>query len=160
MKQDLIDNLVAGWSRQRPDLDATAMQVVGRIMRLGAQFESSANLALKEFGLNYTDLDVLATLCRSGQPYQLTPTQLRETVVITSGAMTACLDRLQNKGLLERHPNPDDRRGLSIVLTQEGFELINRAIKVRFENAADCIAVLSDEQQDNLAQLLKTLSLV
>ena len=98
--KDLIDALIADWNRERPDLNVDAMQIVGRVMKLGKIFENRASLALKENRIYYTDLDVLATLRRSGKPYQLTPKQLMESVVITSGAMTALLNRLTKLELI------------------------------------------------------------
>jgi MarR family len=105
---DRIDHLLAEWHAERPELDAAAMAVVGRLLSIGRQLEARANAVLKPLGLHYTDLDVLATLRRGGRPYRRTPTELRNFVLITSGAMTACLDRLERNALIARLDDPHD----------------------------------------------------
>lgn len=154
---DRIDRLLAEWQAERPELDAAAMAVVGRLLSIGRQLEARANAALKPLGLHYTDLDVLATLRRGGRPYRRTPTELRNAVVITSGAMTACLDRLENNGLIARVADPQDRRSSAAELTTEGRKLIDKAIAVRFGEAADALSGLSDGERTRLAVLLKKL---
>ena len=154
---DRIDHLLSEWQAERPELDATPMAVVGRLLSLGRQLEARANAALKPLGLHYTDLDVLATLRRGGRPYRRTPTELRNSVLITSGAMTACLDRLESNGLIARVADPQDRRSSAAVLTTEGRKLIDKAIAVRFKEAADALSGLSDSERSRLASLLKKL---
>lgn len=154
---DKVEGLLADWRRERPDLDVEPMAVVGRILSLGRRLEARANTALRSLGLHYTDLDVLATLRRGGKPYRLTPTELRESVLITSGAMTACLDRLESNGLITRHDNPDDRRSKSAALTSAGTKLIDKAIVTRFEEAADAMGAMSARDRAKLAELLKKL---
>jgi len=156
-EHDRIDSLLAEWRTERPELDATAMAVVGRLLSIGRQLEGRANAALKPLGLHYTDLDVLATLRRGGRPYRRTPTELRDAVLITSGAMTACLDRLEGNGLIARVADPHDRRSSAAELTTTGRKLIDKAIAVRFAEAADALANLSDAERVRLAALLKKL---
>lgn len=155
---DRIDRLLADWQAERPELDTAAMAVVGRLLSLGRQLEARANAALKPLGLHYTDLDVMATLRRSGKPYRLTPTQLRDAVLITSGAMTACLDRLEGNGLIARIASPSDRRSSAAELTAAGRKLIDKAIVVRFDEAAQAVVGLSENERARLAHLLKKLS--
>lgn len=154
---DRIDRLLAEWQAERPELDTAAMAVVGRLLSLGRQLEARANAALKPLGLHYTDLDVLATLRRSGRPYRLTPTQLRDSVLITSGAMTACLDRLEGNALIARVASPSDRRSSTAELTPAGRKLIDKAIVIRFEEAAQALEALSENERARLALLLKKL---
>ncbi|MBO9708351.1 MAG: MarR family transcriptional regulator [Caulobacter sp.] len=154
---DLIDRLLADWRRERPDLDAAPLAVVGRVLHLAQALETRANRALKPVGLAYTDLDLLATLRRSGPPYRLTPTVLRRSVVLTSGAMTACLNRLEAQGLVAREPEPGDRRVLAAVLTPQGLALADRAIGLRLEEAADAVAGLEPAEREALAGLLRKL---
>jgi DNA-binding MarR family transcriptional regulator len=154
---DRIDRLMADWQVERPELDAAAMAVVGRLLSIGRILESRANVALKPLGLHYTDLDVLATLRRGGPPYRRTPTELRNSVLITSGAMTACLDRLERNELISRVADPQDRRSSAAELTVAGRALIDQAIVVRFAEAADALSGLSGDQRSQLAALLKTL---
>jgi DNA-binding MarR family transcriptional regulator len=154
---DNIDRLLAEWQSERPELDAAAMAVVGRLLSIGRRLEGRANAALKPLGLHYTDLDVLATLRRGGRPYRRTPTELRESALITSGAMTACLDRLERNGLISRVADPHDRRSSAAELTPQGRKLIDKAIAVRFEEAAGALSALSPGERERLAALLKKL---
>jgi DNA-binding MarR family transcriptional regulator len=154
---DRTDLLLAEWQAERPELDAAAMAVVGRMLSIGRQLEARANAVLRPLGLHYTDLDVLATLRRGGRPYRRTPTELRNSVLITSGAMTACLDRLESNGLIARFADPHDRRSSAAELTTEGRKLIDKAIAVRFKEAAEALSVLSDAERLRLATLLKKL---
>jgi DNA-binding MarR family transcriptional regulator len=159
MTEDLVDQLIADWTRQRPDLDVSAMAVVGRVLHLGRVLEGRANAALKDAGVAYTDFDVLATLRRSGEPYRLTPTALRRSVLLTSGAMTACLNRLEARGLLTREPSPEDRRVLTATLTAAGRTLADRAAALRFDEAREAVAPLTADQLRTLGDLLKTWTL-
>ena len=158
MSSDLITNLIADWKKERPDLNAEGMSVCGRILRLGRLLEDDVNKTLKQFDLQYTELDVLATLRRKGKPFQLKPKQLIESVLITSGAMTACLDRLEKRYLLMRLSDPNDRRGRIIALTPKGVDLIDQAIALRFKQASDSLSGLTRADQKQLSQLLKKLS--
>lgn len=154
---DVVDQLLQDWRRERPELDASAMAVVGRILHLGRLLEAGANERLREAGINYTDLDVLATLRRSGAPYRLTPTALRKSVLLTSGAMTACLNRLEARGLIARDAEEDDRRSLAATLTLQGRRLIDKAIVARFGQAEEALSGLSARERTQLAKLLRKL---
>ena len=154
---DRIDRLLAEWESERPELDAGAMAVVGRLLSIGRQLEARANAVLRPFDLHYTDLDVLATLRRGGKPYRRTPTELRDSVLITSGAMTACLDRLERNRLIVRVADPHDRRSKAAELTGDGRKLIDKAIAVRFDEAREALSGLSDSERSRLAALLRKL---
>src|SRR5690606_39108782 len=125
MDQDVIDEVIKQWRRERPDLDPTPLAVVGRILRLSCHFERQTNEALKPFDLPIWGFDLLGTLRRSGEPYTLTPTELMKSAMLSSGAMTNRIDRLETMGLVERKPAPNDRRSLHVVLTPKGLELIS-----------------------------------
>lgn len=133
------------------------MAVVGRILRLGKKLEVRANEVLKPYALGYTELDVLATLRRYGKPYALKPSQLQRQILISSGAMTACLNRLEAAGLIARTATAGDRRSLTAALTPAGRTLIDRAIVTRFSEASDAIHGLTASERKQLAQLLKKL---
>lgn len=156
---DLVDRLLADWARERPDLDASPMAVVGRLIALGQALTARANTALKPMDLSYSDLDVLATLRRSGPPFRLTPTALRRSVLLTSGAMTACLNRLETRGLVSREADPDDRRVLAATLTSAGQALADQAIGPRFSEASQVLAPLTGDERARLAKLLRKLCL-
>ena len=131
------------------------MDVVGRIILVSEALHRSAGATLEQFGLGYTDLDVLATLRRSGQPYRLRPADLLRTVLIQSGSLTACLDRLEKREWIDRVETPGDRRSRSVQLTSKGLELIDRAIEARFEDAARNLAGLPKSDRRELAALLR-----
>lgn len=156
---DLIDKLVQDWHLERPELDTSAMEIVGRILQLGKILEKRANQALKENKIHYTDLDVLATLRRSGKPYQLSPKELMQSVLITSGAMTALLDRLTKLQLISRDSHPDDGRVKLATLTQKGKITIDAAIEVRFQEASNSTEELTIPEKEQLAILLKKMIL-
>jgi DNA-binding MarR family transcriptional regulator len=157
MKDDLIDNLVSDWAKERPELDTQAMHIVGRILKIGKTLEKRAGLSLVESGIHYTDLDVLATLRRSGHPYELAPKQLMKSVLITSGAMTALLDRLTKLELTYRTTDSADGRVKRAGLTEKGIELIDKAIEIRFEEAQNSIYILTEKEKNQLIPLLKKL---
>ncbi|MEM6999150.1 MAG: MarR family transcriptional regulator [Pseudomonadota bacterium] len=157
MDADFIDQLIADWQRELPDVDPEPMALVGRIILLGRALEQRINERLKHHGLIYTDFDVLATLRRSGAPYQATPTELRQSILLTSGAMTAALDRLERRRLLNRIPSPQDRRSMSAQLTKRGVKLAERLVALRFEEAAEVIALLPREQQSQSVRAMKLL---
>ena len=156
---DVVDQLLHDWGRQRPDLHASAMAGVGRVLHLGRLFEADLNRSLRALGIPYSDLDVLATLRRCGAPYRLTPTQLRRSVLLTSGAMTACLNRLEARGLIARSFDANDRRSLAAELSAEGVRLIDRAIGERFAHAERSLDGLDAAERAQLARLLRKLRL-
>lgn len=158
MSDDRIDDLVASWKKERPDLDASAMNIVGRIIFLGRMMEKRASEVLKDSGIYYTDLDVLATLRRSGHPFELSPTRLLQSVLITSGAMTALLNRLEKMELIDRKPDAKDGRVMLAALSVKGKKLIDKAIEVRFLEAHKAVSSLDVLEKDQLTKLLKKLS--
>ncbi|MEL6484548.1 MAG: MarR family transcriptional regulator [Bacteroidota bacterium] len=155
MEKDIIDTLISDWKTERPELDASAMSIVGRILSLGKILEKRASSALCDIGICYTDLDVLATLRRSGAPYALTPTELMQSVLITSGAMTALLDRLTKLELIYRAVDEKDKRVKRAALTEKGIEIIDKAIEIRFQEALDATSTLNKSEQKQLSSLLK-----
>jgi DNA-binding MarR family transcriptional regulator len=158
-EKDLVDRLISEWQRERPDLDPSPMSIVGRILSLGKTLERRANNALVGMDLIYTDLDVLATLRRSGKPYCLSPKELMKSVLITSGSMTALLNRLTRLNLITRTEDESDGRIKKASLTKKGIALIDKAIELRFNEASDAVKGLSAEDQKSLAALLRKLSI-
>lgn len=154
---DLMDRLIADWRRERPQSQPEAMQVVGRIIRLGRRYEESVTRMLRAHGLSYSDFDVIATLRRSGSPYELMPTELGKSVLLTSGAMTACLRRLEEADLISRATSERDRRRLSARLTKKGFDLVEELIDHRFGLADEAVANLSSEQFATIELLIRKL---
>ncbi len=158
-KEDLIDRLLADWRKERPDLDCEPMSIVGRLIYLGTLLKSRAADTLQPYGISYTDLDLLATLRRMGHPYQKTPTELMETILLSSGAMTAALSRLEAQKYIKRGTHPRDGRVKTVSLTNKGLRLIDKTIEVRFGEAENAIQVLSAEEMKMLKPILRKLAL-
>jgi DNA-binding MarR family transcriptional regulator len=133
--------------------------VVGRISRLARELEQRLEPVYREHGLEPGWHDVLATLRRSGPPYQLRPSELTGTLMLTSSGTTKRLDRLEHAGLIERAPDPQDRRGVVISLTTKGGEVIDATTEAHLENERRLLAALSEDERRELADLLRKLQL-
>lgn len=149
------ERAVRQWRKERPDLDVSPMAVLGRLSE-AATIISRDRLApvFAKFGLQHGEFDVLATLRRSGPPLSLTPTELYEATMITSGGMTSRLDRLERSGLIARKAHPTDRRGTIVQLTDKGRRLIDDALTAHVENEHQILAGLTPAEREQLAELL------
>ncbi|MFF9770005.1 MarR family winged helix-turn-helix transcriptional regulator [Streptomyces sp. NPDC014636] len=154
---DSVDAIIEQWARVRPDLDTRAMEVFGRIFRLSRAMGDRMEKAYKPYGISRGEFDVLATLRRSGEPYALSPRQLSAALMLTTGGMTGRLDKLERAGLLRRSPDPHDRRGLQVTLTEEGLRLIDEAVAAGLAEESAALTALNAEQADQLAGLLREL---
>jgi DNA-binding MarR family transcriptional regulator len=157
MNSDPVEAILAQWQRERADLDVSPMGITGRMERLSKHLERALQETFSDFDLNFGEFDVLATLRRSGQPYQLTPTELFNTMMVSSGTMTHRIDRLEQAGLVRRTPDPNDRRGTLILLTNKGFNLIEKAVEAHVANLHRLLSVLGETERKVLAQLLHKL---
>ena len=157
--QDGVDVIIEQWRRERPELDHSPIGVVGRISRLARELEQRLEPIYREHGLEPGWHDVLATLRRSGPPYQLRPSELTGTLMLTSSGTTKRLDRLERAGLIERAPDPQDRRGVLIGLTAKGREIIDATTGAHLENERRLLAALSAAEREQLAGLLRKLQL-
>ncbi len=128
MAADRIDRILLQWQQEIPQLDASPLAVVGRILRLARLLERQREALLAPHGLSIWSFDVLATLRRQGPPYQLTPTELYGLLMLSSGAMTNRIDRLEADGLVERHRESSDRRSVLVRLTARGQELVDAVL--------------------------------
>ncbi|MER8820341.1 MarR family transcriptional regulator [Mesorhizobium sp. M0991] len=155
---DRAAKAIEQWKKERPDLDVSPMAVLGRLNE-AASLISRERLAplFASYGLQSGEFDVLATLRRSGPPYALTPTALYEATMVTSGAMTNRLDRLEKSGLIKRGPHPDDRRGIVVQLTGKGLALIDEAVAAHVANEHQILSGLARPEQTMLARLLEKL---
>jgi len=146
------------WRTERPDLDPFPMEVLGRLLEL-AQLVTRDRLAsvFAEFGLQMGEFDVLATLRRSGSPYALTPTALYEATMISSGGMTARIDRLEKARLVQRLEHPTDRRGALVALTDPGKALIDEVLTRHVQAETAILSPLTEEEQKTLDRLLAKL---
>ncbi len=156
---DSVDTILDAWKRERPDLDVAPMGIVGRISRASRILERRMEKDYRQFGLTGADFDVLATLRRSGPPYELTPTTLYRTTMLTSGAMTNRLDRLEGLGLIRRRPDPGDRRGTLVSLTGQGRRKVDEALVSHLSCERELVAALDAEEQGEAARLLSKLLL-
>jgi DNA-binding MarR family transcriptional regulator len=154
---DRIDELVAQWSRQRPDLDTAVMAEVGRLLVLARLIERRLDATAAEFGVHRSEGDVLFTLRRAGPPHRLSPTALSASLLVSTGTMTNRLDRLEARGLVRRRPNPDDRRGLAIELTEAGIALADRAVEVHVAREEELLAGLDARERAQLTRLTRKL---
>lgn len=152
---DHVDTILAQWAKERPDLDSSPMAVTGRLAKLSHIVSQAQSQVFAEFGLNMGEFDVLATLLRSGSPYSLTPNQLLQTLMLSSGAMTNRVDRLEAKALVYRQADPSDRRGVLVTLTDLGETLINNVIEKHVDRGHGLLEPLTIQEQDVLAGLLK-----
>ena len=154
---DHVDEVLAEWRRERPGLDLAPVAVVARIGRAAALLDRGLNANFARFGLNRTSWDVLASLRRVGAPCRRSPTELYRALMRTSGAMTHILDRLEQDGIVERLPDPDDRRGLLVGLTRKGRALVDRVGPTHLKTERQMLAPLTKEEQAELARLLRKL---
>lgn len=155
MKKDRIDEVQQDWSEQRPDLDSDALGVVLRIQALAKILGDKAAQRLDDFDLQWWQYDVLAALRRQGEPFVMAATELSGAVMLTTGAMTNRLDRLEADGFLRRLKDENDRRKVLVQLTDSGLERIDNAVKARFQSANEALKKLSPEQRDVLSDLLR-----
>src|SRR5690554_354056 len=149
-----VKSAIGQWQRELPGLDLLPMEVVGYLKTSQLVTKARLEAFFKEHGLQAGEFDVLATLRRAGAPYALTPTQLFETLMVSSGGMTNRLDRLEKAGLIVRAPNPEDRRGTLVSLTEPGLVLMNRLVPLHVANEARLLSALSREGQATLGRLL------
>lgn len=156
--QDPVDAITAQWADVRPELDTLPMAVFGRVYRLSHAMALRMDAAYAPFGISRGDFDVLATLRRSGEPFTLSPRQLSAALMLTTGGMTGRLDRLEKAGLVSRHPDPYDRRGLRVTLSERGRELVDGAVVAGLAEQRQALDSALDEQEaEELAGLLRKL---
>ena len=153
--EDHVSIILAQWAAERPDLDASPMGIVGRVSRLSLVVDKELEPVFAQFGLNHWSFDMLATLRRAGAPYRLSPTELFRSMMVTSGTMTNRIDRLTEKGLVRRVPDPEDRRGILVELTEQGCTLVDAALTSHVANEARLLQPLSTEERYTLAVLLR-----
>ncbi|MFE7645581.1 MarR family transcriptional regulator [Streptomyces phaeoluteigriseus] len=159
-RKDPVDAIVEQWAAERPDLDTTAMEVFGRVSRLARAMGDRMEKAYAGLGISRGEFDVLATLRRSGEPYALSPRQLSATLMLTTGGMTGRLDKLERAGLLRRSPDPHDRRGLQVTLTDQGLAVVEEAVGAGLAVQTEALtAALDAERAGQLAGLLRELLL-
>ena len=152
---DAIDLLMGTWREARPDLDPSPLGIVGRVIVLAQNLEKSVESALAKHDLSLGQFDILATLRRNSPKGGLTPTQLLESVMLSSGGMTARLDQLMKAGLIARSGDATDRRKVVVDLTAKGRKLIDAATATRFDEARESLPKLKPTEMKVLEGLLR-----
>jgi DNA-binding MarR family transcriptional regulator len=153
--RDEVDDLVAAWRRERPDLDVAPLEVLSRVTRLARHLDRARGQAFSRHGLEGWEFDVLAALRRSGDPYRLSPGRLLQQTLVTSGTMTNRIDRLAARGLVERHPSLDDRRSVMVQLTEAGAAKVDAALIDLLAHERTILVELGEDDAELLATLLR-----
>ncbi|KAB2348433.1 MarR family winged helix-turn-helix transcriptional regulator [Actinomadura rudentiformis] len=153
---DAVDEIRAQWGRERPDLDTWPMGIVGRISRLSRLLDRELKEFFAGYGLEFWEFDVLATLRRAGGTNGLTAGDLNKAAMVTSGAITNRIDRLASKGLVERVPDPQDRRSIRVRLTDQGRTMVDEIVGPHVENEARLLASLGSEERTQLEATLRS----
>lgn len=157
MQQDVVDEVLADWARERPDLDASPIAILGRLTRVMARVRSRLNASHEDAGLSQGSFDVLANLRRSGPPHRKTVGDLADSSMLTAAGVTFRLDRMEAAGLIRRRRSAEDRRVVYAELTDEGYALIDRIIGTHLETERDILSALSPREQQQLEKLLRKL---
>jgi len=155
--RDHVDFVLTQWHHQCPGLDVSAMAVFSRLFRLHTLAAREVDAAFRRHGLHQGEFDVLATLYHAGPPHTLNPQALVSALLLSSGAMTNRLDRLEQAGLLARHPNPDDRRGVMVSLTPRGLRVTKAVLGDYLDELERLLAPLAAADRKQLATLLRRL---
>jgi DNA-binding MarR family transcriptional regulator len=156
MAQDLTDHILGRLSQLFPDLDFGGAQVTARLSRLGRHMALREEAVFEQFGLNRGEVGVLSSLRMAGPPHRLSPTRLGKGLMLSSAGVTSRLDRLERRGLVARQPDPAQRRGLNVELTQRGRELVDAAIAANVASDRQLLARLTPKQAAALEELLRT----
>ena len=154
---DDVDRIVEAWRRERPDLDVSPLHVLSRISRLARRLDLTRGSAFAEYGLEGWEFDVLSALRRAGRPYELSPGQLVQQTLVTSGTMTNRVDRLERRGLVVRSPSPHDRRGVIVRLTAKGRATVDSAMADLLQRERDLLSELPEDERRDLSGLLRRL---
>ena len=155
---DEVDVIVDAWKRERPDVDVSAMQVLSRVSRLARHLDRARKQAFAAHDLETWEFDVLAALRRAGPPYDLSPGRLVAETLVTSGTMTNRVDRLVDRGLVERRPDPGDRRGVLVSLTASGRRTVDAALDELLVHEREILAALDTAEATRLADALRILA--
>jgi DNA-binding MarR family transcriptional regulator len=155
---DHSEQVLADWQVVRPDLDVSPTAIFNRVVRLATYLEGKFGTAVSGHALSHKgDYDTLAALRRAEPNFELSPTRLAESALITTGGMTSRIDRLERAGYVERRTDPSDRRALLVRLTELGHEVVDRALEANLEWQQELLAELSAEDQARLAHILRDL---
>jgi len=153
---DHVARIQRQWTRERPDLDTRPIGVIGRLHRLAGFLTEELCVVYRRHGLGEGEFDVLAALRRAGEPFEYAPGELARFTMVTTGAMTKRIDRLEQDGLVTRRPSTSDGRGRVVALTTAGRDLIDAAFAEHMRNERRLLDALTPHQADTLETLLAT----
>ncbi|MDQ7907526.1 MarR family transcriptional regulator [Phytohabitans sp. ZYX-F-186] len=153
---DHVARIQQAWARERPDLDVSPQGVIGRLHRLAGHLTEQLKVVYRRYGLGEGEFDVLATLRRAGEPFERAPGELAAFTMVTTGAMTKRIDRLERDGLVTRRPSASDGRGRVVALTAAGRELIDQAFTEHMRNERRLLDLLAPDEAAHLESLLAT----
>ncbi|KFF60499.1 MarR family transcriptional regulator [Cryobacterium sp. MLB-32] len=156
---DEVDRIVDSWLRERPDLDFAPLQVLSRVARLAKHLDRARRTAFSRSELQSWEFDVLSALRRAGSPYELSPKALLQQTLVSSGTMTNRINGLVERGLVTRHTDPHDGRGILVGMTPAGLTRVDAAITRLVDAEAELLGTLTTSEQDRLSNLLRKLSL-
>jgi DNA-binding MarR family transcriptional regulator len=154
-EHDAVDRITSQWNAVRPELDMSPIQVIGRVSRLSRLVDRRLAENFARYGIENWMYDVLATLRRSGEPYELTAGDLVRQTMVTTGAITNRIDRLEQRGLVAR-AGTADRRKVIVRLTTQGLDLVDDVVQSHMATEREILDALSPRQQRELAGLLRT----
>lgn len=155
--EDEVDRLVAAWRKERPELDTEPLHVLSRVSRLARHLDRARRAVFAAHDMESWEFDVLTALRRAGPPYELSPGRLLRATLVTSGTMTNRIDRLESAGLVRRSPDPQDKRGVLVRLTDAGRTHVDAAFDDLVDRERDLLASLTDDDRRTLAGLLRSL---
>ena len=153
--QDHVDRVQAQWRAERPEIDTSPMGVIARLHRIADALRGELLTLYREHGLGEGEFDILATLRRSGAPFELTPSELAQQTMVTTGAVSKRLDRLETAGFVTRRENLQDARGRVVALTSQGRDTIDRAYEAHMRNEARLLDHFSAAEREQLQGLLR-----
>ncbi|BCK08978.1 HTH-type transcriptional regulator MhqR [Vibrio cholerae] len=157
MPNDKVDAILAQWRSVRPDLDCSSMGVVGRLRQTNGIWKTKLDQVFDGFGLSCIEFDILATIRRNDR--EITPTELYQTLMLSSGAISTRIEQLVQRGLVQRVASEQDRRSCKVTLTEQGIELVDQALNAHVANVDGMLSVLTEQERKQLGQLLKKILL-
>ncbi len=155
MQSDSVDTIITQWRNENSEADLLPMAILGRLAKLGKYIDNDILHCHDQHDLRQGEFDVLATLRRSGKPYSLTPSELYQSMMLTSGAMTSRLDRLETKGFIRREHSKSDRRSVQVILTAEGKDKVDAVLPAHINTQHDLLKGVNRQDREKLAELLK-----
>jgi len=155
IQSDSVDTIITQWRNENCEADLLPMAILGRLAKLGKYIDTDILHCHDQQDLRQGEFDVLATLRRSGKPYSLTPSELYQSMMLTSGAMTSRLDRLETKGFIRREHSKSDRRSVQVILTAEGKDKVDAVLPAHINTQQDLLKGMNQHDREKLAELLK-----